>query len=245
MADFKFPNAPVTEAVLDLRVKLPAGFDMKLFDSYFEKVKADFPNKDTQRISSLKFDLKEQQASIQSDETNGLILKSADNSKVIQIRKDGFSFNKLRPYEDWATFNKDAKKYWDLYLELIRPEEVYRIAVRYINLIKVPINAKNFEEYFTTFPKIAPELPQLVSELLMRVVINDSNGSNTAIVTQAIDVSKLDGKTIPFIFDIDVFKEVSLKPDDSKIWDVLESQRNFKNEIFISSLTEKAKELFK
>jgi len=244
MAAPKFTNPPVTEAVLDLRVKLPASFDMKLFDTYSEKVKSDFPTKETQWIANFKLDAKEKVAAIQSNEINGFFLKSADGSRVIQIKKEGFSFNKLKPYDSWENFSKDAFSYWNLFLEIIQPEEVTRVAVRYINLIKIPTTAKDFEEYFLTIPQIGPNLPQLVSEQFMRLVINDEGGINTAIISQAIDVSKLDGKNIPFIFDIDVFKEVNLKPNDLKIKEILESQREFKNRIFSESLTDKAKELF-
>ena len=50
---------------------------------------------------------------------------------------------------------------------------------------------------------------------------------------------------LPLIFDIDVFQEMQSETNACTTWDNFEKLREFKNEIFFNSLTDKAKELFK
>ncbi|MGH2637688.1 MAG: TIGR04255 family protein [Rhabdochlamydiaceae bacterium] len=45
--------------------------------------------------------------------------------------------------------------------------------------------------------------------------------------------------------DIDVFEEVSVGMDDEKIWEIMDKLREIKNDIFLKSITEETKELFR
>ena len=52
-------------------------------------------------------------------------------------------------------------------------------------------------------------------------------------------------KAYPLIFDIDVFQEVNLSPDDEAIKNIFEANlKCFREDIFFNSITEKTKELF-
>jgi uncharacterized protein (TIGR04255 family) len=50
---------------------------------------------------------------------------------------------------------------------------------------------------------------------------------------------------LPIIFDINVFREATLKFNKTEIWGEFEKLHVFKNDIFLNSLTKKSKELFK
>lgn len=104
---------------------------------------------------------------------------------------------------------------------------------------------KDFKEYITTIPEIAPNVPQGLSSYFMRLTIPDPESNNTAIVTEVME-PVAQGKTVlPIILDIDVFKEKILEPASPEIWSMLEGLRDFKNKIFFNSVTSKTKELFK
>lgn len=45
-----YPNAPITEAVLNIEVELSKDFDSKKFNTFFNRIKKDFPIKE-ERVS--------------------------------------------------------------------------------------------------------------------------------------------------------------------------------------------------
>jgi len=249
MNDFHvFPNAPITEALLDITAKLPDGVGLNLFEEFQENIKDRFEERKTRH--SIQTELKISPGKIESapivtkDRADGYIFRSTNENKIVQTRLDGFTFNKLRPYENWTKFNNEAQELWQLYNRIAKPITIDRIALRYINRIEIPIPFADFSEYILTNPQIAPGLPQAVSHFFMRIEVPNSEIDAIAIITQTIQ--KLTGsQKLPLIFDIDVIKEVNYSGELLEIWDDFEKLRIFKNEIFFNSITEKTKELFK
>jgi len=50
---------------------------------------------------------------------------------------------------------------------------------------------------------------------------------------------------LSLIFDIDVFRQVEYNKNMNEIWNDFDKLRNFKNDIFFNSITDKTKELFR
>jgi uncharacterized protein (TIGR04255 family) len=243
-----FPNAPIVEAVLDIRANLPKEIDLGVLALFQDKIKKEFPARREQ--FSWKFDFKVNPGNLPESQqpkggTIGYLFDSSDKKKIVQARLDGFTFNKLKPYANWESFSAEAKKLWQHYIEIAKPINVSRIALRYINRIEIPLPFNNFKDYILTTPEIAPGIPNGLSEFFMRLVIPNKEIEATAIITETID--KIDDKTnkLPLIFDIDVYKAKSFEPLSDNIWIEMEDLRVFKNEIFLKSLTDKKKELFK
>lgn len=241
-----FKNPPITEALLDIRVTLPSGFDINTLEEFTNKIRSEFPVKQVNTQWETSFQLKKGENPVVTakDSTNGFLYKTNNNSKIVQARVDGFTFNKLKPYSDWARFSKEAKMLWELYVRIAKPVNITRVALRYINLIEIPLPIKDFKEYFLTGPEITPSLPQGLSEFFIRLVIPDQETNNTAIITETIDQGKLNEKTLPLIFDLDVFKIVDIAADDKKLWEIFKSLREYKNKVFFNTFTDKAKKLF-
>jgi uncharacterized protein (TIGR04255 family) len=240
-----FPNAPITEAVLDIQCKLPEKVTLEDLKQLHKGLKNRFPEVREQRLfeRSFKFgpDLRE---SSTQEKIIGYHFKSPQEQKLIQYRLNGYSFNKLAPYKDWPSLKSEANEFWRLYYKRVKPLKVTRIALRYINRIKIPLPMKNLNEYLLTLPKIAPNLPQEIKTFLMRIEIQDTEIPAIAIIVQAMEKTTQSGK-LPIILDIDVVQENDYYKNISDIWDVFEKIRNFKNDIFFETTTDKAKELFR
>ncbi len=244
----QYKSPPITEAILDIRASLPSDVTIEHLLTYHEEIKNLYPEKEQRMSWTGGFEFKPGSApkiAAPSGGPDGYFFRSPSNSKIVQFRRDGFTFNKLKPYAKWEALRSEAKVHWERYLQIARPYEVTRLALRYINKIQIPLPFKDFKEYVLTIPDIAPGLPNAMSNMIMQLVIPNNQIDATANITETIEPTKAGQSFLVFIFDIDVYRKVALKPDDGKIWAILEELRVFKNQIFKKSLTDKCKELFK
>lgn len=248
MTDYPiYRKAPITEALIDIRAELAEETTLEKLASFHELVKDRFPQKEERILitSSFKVSLGNPLISDTSgSKIDGYRFRSPETNKIVQVRLDGFTFNKLKPYESWDVFSAEAKELWNMYSGLAQPIKVTRLALRYINRIEIPLPIKDFREYILNAPDISPNLPQSLNHFFMRVVIPYHEVEATAVITVTMD-EQVNPQQVPIIFDIDVFKGRSYKSDDADIWQDLEKLRNLKNEIFFDSLTDIAKEMFK
>ncbi len=239
-------NAPITEALIDIRVKILSDFNVEQFQSLHDAIATQYPDKKKRHKWEGKLELKNgaSQISASTETIDGYLFTSADGKQIFQAKIDGFTFNRLKPYEQWETFRDEALRLWKLYRDTISPE-IIRVALRFINKIDIPLSPQtvlDFDDYLTAGPIVPKELPQGLSSFLTRVVIRDPDTDALAIITQAFE-QIINPKFVPIILDIDVFKQKEVISEE-ETWQTLEKMRHFKNRIFFTSITEKAKELF-
>jgi len=240
-------NAPITEALIDFRIKIKDGFDVGQIETLYSVISGEYPDKKARHRLEGRFEFKkgDKPFSLSTETIDGYIFTSADKKQVFQARIDGFTFNRLKPNDRWETFREEAQRLWHLFRNLISPE-IVRVGLRYINKFDIPLfpqPLRDFNEYLTAAPIVPEGLPQGVSSFLTRVVIQNQEIDAAAIITQAFE-QIIDPKFIPIILDIDAFKQKD-RIGEEEAWQALEDLRLFKNAIFFSSITEKTKELFK
>jgi len=240
-----FPNAPITEAVIEILVKLPKNIIISDLIKCHDSLRSRFPEVVEQKLFKAGFQLGKRASTLPSKESAiGYLLKSSQDKKVVQSRLNGFAFSKLKPYENWKKFCAEAHELWKVYREIANPRKITRISLRYINRIEVPYPFKDFNEYILTSPQIAPNLPQAVSNFLMRLEIPNYDIPAKAILIQTMEQPTQD-KKLPLILDIDVMRENEYIRNMDDVWADFESLHEFKNKIFFNSITDKTKELFR
>ena len=109
------------------------------------------------------------------------------DAAVAQFRVDGFTFNKLEPYTTWENVFGEAARLWQIYAQTAQPLEIARLAVRYINRLRLPGPAE-LGQYLEAPPVLPPPIPQAVREFLTRIIVEDGNGAS-AILIQALEAS--------------------------------------------------------
>jgi len=240
-----FPNPPITEAVIEILVQLSKNITINDLIKCHDNLKDRFPEVVEQKVFKAGFQFGKKASTLPSEEsTIGYVLKSSQDQKVVQSRLNGFAFSKLKPYENWKKFCSEAHELWNIYREIANPTKISRISLRYLNRIEVPYPFKDFNEYILTNPQIAPNLPQAVSNLFMRLEIPNYDIPAKAILIQTMEQPTQD-KKIPLILDIDVLRENEYIKNMDDVWVDFESLREYKNEIFFNSITDKTKELFR
>jgi uncharacterized protein (TIGR04255 family) len=243
-----FPRAPITEALIDIRIDSP--IPVRDLEALYEQIQAEYPVKKPRRVFEAQFHFPQASGSGYpkiTDERKGVdgyLFQTQDSRQVVQFRSGGFTFSRLQPYTAWEQVFPEAMRLWGIYRIACKSTQVIRVAVRYLNSIEIPLKSFDYDEYFTAAPQIPPGLPQSLHTFFSRIAVPFEEHSVLALISLAPKPIQPSTNTA-IILDIDVFREVILKPADARISEILGHLREIKNRIFFSSITEKTKELFR
>lgn len=170
-------------------------------------------------------------------------LSKADDSRVLQVRRDGFAYSHLAPYTEWAIFRAEAYPLWEKYRSAVSDAKLARCALRYINRVDIPETKIELYDYFTLYPKIPEQLPQQdVMGMAMNLQMPQLDIECMAVINQALAAPAKPGH-ISVILDIDIFRLGIETWQDSDVWAFLDKLRDRKNEIFEACITDRTREL--
>jgi uncharacterized protein (TIGR04255 family) len=240
-------KAPIAEAVIDFRVKLPSDFKLDAFQPVRTELAREYPRFEEQRIVEQMFKQELGSAAEVSTRFSGIHgyrLLSNDGKNVVQLRRDGFTFSRLNPYTSWDEVFAEAWRQWCLYVEIAKPTEVSRIAVRYINRMVLPLPFTTPEEYLKAPPMTTEGWPMEMTSFLSRVGMYEPESDISVNVIQALEPQISPEDPVALILDIDAYQEISLPPSDGTIKERFGKLRLMKNRVFFSGLTTKAINLF-
>lgn len=235
-------KAPIKEALIDIQVKMPNEIDFDKTKEFGNLIHDEYPTK-TKRFRTT-FGIKPSGGLVGPPERQliGWKFTSVDGMQIVQARLDGFTFSRLKKYEDWSRLKEESSRLWSIYLDFFHPTSIDRIGCRYINEIRLkhPID---LQEYLSRSPGSPVGSPDIFASFISRVVIPYHEYNTTAIITQAFEKVLADG-TAPIIIDIDVFMQ-EVNEAQIEIWEVLDNFRNIKNQIFFGSITPKTVEMYR
>lgn len=239
-------RAPITEALIDVRVRPRKATGLESVRELSKTIQGYSQQQPIIHMQT-KWTVNEDQVTQERSEVRevGVRLQSADQKYVAQLRTDGFTLSRLEPYETWEALAREGRDLWEIYRDGLAPESITRIATRYINQLKLPMQpGERFEEYLSTPPGIPAELPQGVLSFLQRVVLVSPRNAIKATVTQLLQEGPVPLEYVPVILDIDVYQSALLPADMDEAWRLLDDLRAFKNDVFFAQLTEKTVDLF-
>lgn len=238
-----YAHAPITEAIIDLRVRLPESIQIDDLERLHDSFREDYPYKMGRSIARGKFEMGASVSASASGEPVGFLFKSGDEKQICQVRRDAFSLSRLAPYDCWESFRDEARRLWKIYRRDLRPQEIERMAVRYINRIDLPLPLEDLSEYLQTFPQIAGDLPQALSGLFMQLTIPHGDIQSTLILTEAL-IDPVRTGVASIVLDIDLFRAEEAPSEDDALWDFFEVLHERKNAVFEGCITAKTRELF-
>jgi uncharacterized protein (TIGR04255 family) len=240
---------PVREAIIDIAIIPQLPPDKLLFEPFVEVLRRDFPVVEQTRRFSGEFEILPDQSLVPKptlEEFHGYLFRTDDRLNVAQFRVDGFSFNKLAPYKDWEEVFPKALELWKIYLEHLKPQKISRLAVRYVNEIKLPLGNKGIEEFLERPPRLPENFSKgsLINYFLDRLGFFDSDLRVSVNLTQAYE-GVFNEEGISIILDIDCYTNEDVSPKDfESLREVFGRLRALKNQIFFGSITEEAVKLF-
>jgi uncharacterized protein (TIGR04255 family) len=239
---------PIVEAVLDIECDLPPGLQIaELEERALNVFRDSYPKLRTQL-------LQEHQIAMKPGELPALSIRHGvqalqflqdDERQLVQVRVQGFSFNRLAPYTSLDDYLPEIKRAWGLYVDLLNPVQVRQIRVRYINRILLPMTERrvDLDHYFT----VAPHLPdedrlELVGFLNQHVAVETATGNQVSTVLTA---QPPEDNWLPVIFDNSAVNSEPCEPDNwSRISERIQALRVLKNHVFMRTLTTPCLALF-
>ena len=244
LAAIKFlQNAPIVEAIIDVRVEARPEFQGQDFLAVMDGLRADYPKAEARRGITLQaaFGGPQAQPEVQDHGVNGLFLRSDDEKLVAQFRTDGFTFNRLAPYTSWDQIAPRAMDLFKIYLDIALPKSVLRVATRYINRLSFP--SYRFDEYLTSPPRGIPGTSSPLGSFMEVTTSAEADGS-TVQYTQVLDPANSRPDASSVIIDIDAFRVGELEANVDTVRGYLSSLHELKNRVFFGALTESAVRLF-
>ena|SRR6266540_2674374 len=240
---------PIVEAVLDLDCDMPAGQEIPDLEvPAREGFRDRYPKFRTQFFQGYQI---EQAADAEPQfsahqRIQALQFLQEDEKQLLQVRAQGFSFNRLAPYTSLDDYLPEIERAWRLLVRLASPVQVGAIRLRYINRLPLPLVDDRVE--LDDYLKLAPRLPDedrlsLLGFLNQHTAIEHDTGNRVNII---LTTQPRENDVVPIIFDIEAFREEAVAPDD---WDSLlariRSLRGLKNRVFVNTLTQKCLDLFR
>jgi uncharacterized protein (TIGR04255 family) len=238
-------NAPIREALVDIRVRSSPEVTIDTLQAVYQAIESDYPSAEPIRIREFGFfaTLEQMQTTTVDHGQVGIRCTSNDKTKVVQLRKDGFTYSQLKPYKNWPDMTQEARRIWEKYESGLRIEAITRIATRFINVLPLPLAGQDLGEYFFSPPTLPEGISQPITSFLSRIVFLAQEQDATVIFTQAMEPSP--DRHVPVVLDIDVYCERTDGVWEKDVWQVLDTLRDVKNGVFFSSVKPKAFEFFK
>lgn len=245
-----YPNAPITEAALDIRVQLPESVVLSDLATMQTEETARYPGKRQMNAIAVEFQATLGGGSEPADTgsttrtPNGFMSLSSDERQVFQARLDGFTFSRLAPYDRWETFVLEARRLWARYREVARPTTISRVAIRTINRLDLPLPFADFKEYLRTVPEVSPGLPQGLAGFFMQLQMPQPDMDAMCLLNETMIPPAKPG-FVSVVLDTDLYRTGHIASDEAGLWELFETLRARKDEIFEECVTDKARELFR
>ncbi|MGA2261325.1 MAG: TIGR04255 family protein [Acidobacteriota bacterium] len=246
-SELKLARAPIVEAVIDIDCDMPPGFDLaKLEGLAREAFGADYPKFRSQFLEHHRVELKADEPTKHSANRalQALQFLHNDEKQLVQVRAQGFSFNRLSPYTSLSDYLLEIQRTWKLFIEIASPVQIRVVRLRYINRILLPLRDElDLDEYL----KLGPRLPvednlQFAGFVNQHSAVEVKTGHQASVVLAS---QPPENEKLPVIFDITVGSAGAAEPKNwAWILAQIESLRNLKNRIFRHTLSEKCLNLF-
>jgi uncharacterized protein (TIGR04255 family) len=238
-------SPPISEALVDLRAAVSAPTES--FEALSHELKTEYPKTVIRR--GVRAELKVEHGKLIPPTAEdlgfqGIWLHNAAGTAIVQLRPDGFTFNNLKSYMGGDSLISAALQLWSRFDAQMQPPGVTRVALRYINQLRLPFkDGDDFSRFLTAVPTTPEGAPQRVSEFLSRVVAHDHGEDEPTVITTQQLAREEPNKPV-IVIDVDTFIQGEFSADARDLRPVLDRLRALKNRTFFSLLTDEAVNLF-
>ncbi len=243
-------RAPIVEAVLDIDCDLPPTQDLAALEPQaVSRLKDTYPTHDRLWLQEHRIETKPEESSTSFSSrpaVQAIRFHQNGGKQIVQIRSQGYSFNRLAPYTALDAYLKEIERTWRIYVGLAEPARVKQIRLRYINRILLPMRDQrvDLDQYLQLGPRVADENNLDIVSFFNQYTAVEPVTRFQVEVTLTLQ-GEVEGK-LPVIFDNCALSLDSFAPEDwKKLSERIAELRNLKNRVFKRTLTERCMDLFR
>ena len=239
---------PIIEAVLDIDCDMPPAVEVGALESPARSAFRDrYPKFRTLFLQEHMIEARADTPPTMSVRRGiqGFQFLQEDEKQLVQVRAQGFSFNRLAPYSSLDDYLPEMERAWRVFVALASPVQVRLVRLRYINRIPLPMPEGRVElnEYVKIGPRLPDETKLTLFGFLNRVAAVETETGNR--VNIIVTSQPPEEKWLPVILDIEAVADGSIEPVDwPAILARIQSLRDLKNMVFSSTLTDQCLKLF-
>lgn len=247
--NLQLTKPPIVEAIVDIDCDLPTGqryedLESPARDRFIDR----YPKLRKQFLHRLQLEAKPEGIPSVSGSQGGVQafqFMQEDEKQLVQVRREGFSFNRLEPYSNLDDYLPEIQRTWKLYSEIASPILIREVRLRYINRLMLPLVGGQVE--LNKFLQIAPGAPEgmnlTLSGFLYQQSMLQSGTGNT--INLVLTAQFPDGDRLPVVLDLTaISKELGQPEDEGWILQTIQTLRTLKNQIFEGTVTEECLKLF-
>jgi len=239
-----YSKPPVVEAVCEFRFIGPAEpWDWTIPGLLYERVKETFPVKMEVRSVEVTVSQGAGQAVQQNVQTK-MQFQSKSKTEILQVGRDLFSVNQLRPYPKWSTFKTLISDQLKLYRRVANPLRLSRIGLRYVNRIEIPRQTIELEDFFRIQTQVPQPIPQTFQAFVSQIEIPYEK-QKISLRLAFGNAPPEDQDHLAFLLDLDMFSVENQTPHLDQVPSWLEKAHDQLEAAFEAAFTEKThKEIF-
>jgi uncharacterized protein (TIGR04255 family) len=237
-----YSRPPIQEAVLDIGVEFDTPPAMDLLNKVHDPERERYPKQNERIFVHGEISAGARLSAVAQQGILGFMFVAEDGKQMFQSRMNGFTLNRLAPYDRWETFSEEARRLWIIYKTVVNPTRINRLALRYINRFDFPEPVARITDYFTTAPVVSQDLPQEPLQYFLQLQLFLAEIETRLTINQAIVPPVIPGN-LSIVMDIEASRQKSVPQQEDEIWNFFDNLRSVKNQVFNGSLTEKTKEM--
>lgn len=235
------PAAPIVEAVIYWQARAERPWEPENLRRELVKRLPEYPKVQSQHAFCFTLEASTGQGASppktsQEIGWDGFRVSTPDGLNVAQFKKDGLTFSRLRPYQDWEVFETEGRRLWRVFAELAAPSQIQRLGVRFIN--KFPIRGiDRLGEYLLDPPTCPLSLP--LENFLYQSTFDVPKNDLAVKVVKTLQSSTSAGVVCwSLIVDTSVLTKRPIPCEDAALDERLPKMHFLKNAVFFSLLTE-------
>lgn len=242
-----YPNPTITEALCDIHFRLPQGKEWKpsFPGELFKHIQNEYPEMEPILEMGLQFEFGSLGAGTKFvPQRQKVRFKHGTRPLILQLAEDSLSVSTLSPYQGWEIMRHDVLAAWQRVEDVLQPELINRIGLRYINRINKETEQDHLSRWFIANDYIPAGFLRSGPGFLLREEIH-LDAENRLIITLGDLQAGVDEQYGAIIFDIDRIvereaptgQEVLIQEMDrlhTDVWNVFSSAKGEKLEALLN-----------
>lgn len=241
-----YPNPTIQEAVCEIHFRLQESiaWNPAIFGELFKRIGSEFPNLEpAMRVGvELQVGAKGISQALLPPPQQWMRYRHATRNLLLQLSENIFTVNVLPKYPGWARMKEDILASWAKAREVIKPDKIMRIGLRYINRIERTHPDERPGDWLAPSDYIPKAVLSSLSGFLSRLEARTDPHSWVIVTLGEMSDTSGQGRA-PIILDIDCIVEKEIGTSEDAITEEIQRLHDTAWSVFSVSMTPRLERL--